>query len=108
MSGIVRDEIVDQSVELGGREPVSLCLEPALEHEPCAAADHVARGLVRDRRQSLAAENHVQGGNQVGCGVDQRPVEIEHYGGNDHSRFASRCSREWQGAPSCGATHRLL
>ena len=44
---------------------------------PSAAAHHVAGRLVGDRRQTFAGKDGVERGDQIGRGVDQRPVEIE-------------------------------
>ena len=60
--------------------------KPALDHQAGAAADHVARRVVGNRRQALAGEDDVQGLDQVGRGVDQRAVEVENDGEGGHDR----------------------
>ena len=82
--GIVGDEVPDQSVELAGGKLAALGCQSALDNRARAAADHVACGIVAERRQAFAAEDDVEGGDQIGRGIDQRPVEIENDGGSNH------------------------
>jgi hypothetical protein len=69
-----------------------LRLQSALDHAPGAAADQIARRRERHGRQSFAGEDDIEGVDQIGRGVDQRPVEIEHDG--DHVRARRRSAGE--------------
>ena len=60
-------------------------LQPAFDHPARAAADHVARRVVVDRRQAFAREHDIERVDQVGRGVDQRAVEIEDDGEGGHA-----------------------
>ena len=51
--------------------------KPALDHAPRAVADQGAGDVVGDRGHALAAEDDVEGVDEVGGGVDERAVEIE-------------------------------
>src|SRR5262245_46712071 len=84
MLGIVRDEILDQMIDLLGRQGAAIGLEAALDQRPRPAADHVARGLVGDRRQAFASEHGVECSNEIGRGIDQRSVEVENGEGGDY------------------------
>ena len=82
--GVVLDEVRHQPVDFGGRTPARFGRQPALDHQPRAAAHHVARRVVRHRRKPLAGEDDVEGRHQVGGGVDQRSVQIEYDNGGRH------------------------
>ena len=43
-------------------------------------------GLIGDRRQAFARQDDVEGRDQIGRGIDQRPVEIEDDEGGSHDR----------------------
>ena len=83
MGCVVIDEVAAEPVDLGRGEGAPLGRKPAFDHVPGAATHHVAGGLIGDRRQTFAGKHGVERGDQIGRGVDQRPVEIEN-SGSDH------------------------
>ena len=58
-------------------KPSRVAPQPALEQPPGARADHATCLLERDWLQSLARQNDIERIDEIGGGVDQRPVEIE-------------------------------
>ena len=77
MRRIMRDELFDEPVHLVHAELAPFSYERAFDQRARAAADQVARGLVSDRRQTLAGEDSVERDDEIGRAVDQRAVEIE-------------------------------
>ena len=57
MCGIVLDEVVDEPVDLCRLELAALGREPASDHRARATANHVARRVIRDRRQTFAGKD---------------------------------------------------
>ena len=68
----------------GGSSDGAFGLDAARDHRAGAAADQIARGVVVDRRQSLAREHHVEGVDEIGRGIDQGAVEVENDGPGGH------------------------
>jgi len=68
---------VEQAVEVGGTEGNALGGKPALDQHLHPAADHGARLVIDDRRNALVGKHRVESCDEIGRGVDQRPVEIE-------------------------------
>src|SRR5260221_3210762 len=56
--------------------------EAALEHATGAMPDQRARLIIRNDRQALAAQYHIEGVDEVRGGVHQGTVEIEDDGGH--------------------------
>ena len=67
----------EHPLEVGLRTRAALGHQRPLDHAPRAAADELAGGLVRHRRQALAAQDQVERLDEVGRGVDQRAVKVE-------------------------------
>jgi len=62
-----------------------LQLQAAFDQPARAGADHVARGMQRHRRQTLAVENIIERVDQVGRRIHKRAVQIEYNSaGRDH------------------------
>src|SRR6266508_118214 len=55
--------------------------QSSLDHALGAAADHVACRLERHGRDALASEHDIERIDEIGCGIDQRSVQIK-----DHDR----------------------
>ena len=68
-----------------GARDAAFQLQAAFDQPARAGADHVARGVQRDRRQALAIEHEIERVDQVGRGVDERAVEIEYDGAERRS-----------------------
>ena len=77
MVAVMGDEILQQTVDFRGGQGAALRGQTALDHHPRAAADHVAGGLVGDRRQAFPGQDGVEGSDQIGRGVDEGAVEVE-------------------------------
>ena len=75
--GVMRDEVGEYFIELFRRHRAAFRRDAALDHGHGAAADQVARGRIRDRRNPFALEHDIEGGDQIGRGIDQGAVEIE-------------------------------
>ena len=84
VGGIMIDELVVQPIEIGLRARQTAFAQAALQHALGAAADHVARRRIGDLRNPFAVEHEVERRDEIGCRVDERPVEIEHDGGPQH------------------------
>ena len=85
MVGVMRDELPAQPLQIGrGAAVTSVRRQPPLQHVPGAAPHHVAGRRERDRRQALLPQDGVEGGDEIGRGIDQRPVQIENDGGRSH------------------------
>ena len=100
MGCVVIDEVARQTVDRGDRQVLAGGRKAALKHEASAAADHVARTLIVDRRQAFARQDGVEGRDQVGRGVDQRSVKVEDDKGGrrkgGHPAIAIGRGLEWQ------------
>ena len=81
---VMGDEVLKHPLDFQGGHCAALRRQTALDHHPSAAADHVAGGLIGDRRQAFAGKDGVEGGDQIGRGVDQGAVEVEDDGGMEH------------------------
>src|ERR1043166_7267155 len=80
MCGVMRDENGEQAIEIGRVERGPLPAERARQHVAGAAADHDPRLRIGHGGVAFAREHRVERGNEVGRGVDQGSVEIEHNG----------------------------
>ncbi len=72
--------------EFGGRHPARR--QPAFEQLARAMADHVADLGRRHRRAAKPPERMVQRRGQVGGGINEGAVEIEHHGSRQAARIA--------------------
>ena len=79
MGGIIIDEVGGEPADVFDAGDAAFQFQPALDQFAGAGADHVARRLQRHRRQAFAVEHVIQCVDQVGRGIDQRAVEIEHH-----------------------------
>ena len=76
-------ELPEQLVEMGRRQLLAGGLEAALDQGAGACADHVARLLDGQGRQSLLLEDHVQGPDEVAGRIGQGSIEVEDGDGRD-------------------------
>ena len=83
MGRVVIDEISGQPVDVFDAGKSAFQFKAAFDQLAGAGADHVARGMQRDRGQALAGENEVECVDQVGRRIDEGAVKIEH---NDAGR----------------------
>ncbi len=72
------DEIRHHPLELLLRRAAALIGEAKFDQAFRARADHGARTRERHRRDTLAFQHGIETADQIGGGVDQRSVEIEH------------------------------
>ena len=77
---------------------------PRCEQRLDPGADHRARLVERHRRDAVAAQDDVERVDQVGRGVDQRSVEVEHDGWGGHGAALAR--GRGQGKAERGLAHR--
>ncbi len=66
-----------QPLEALRRHDDALRRETAFDQRARAGADHVARLREGQRRAVLKRQRMIEGADQIGCGVDEGPVEIE-------------------------------
>jgi hypothetical protein len=67
-----------------------------------AGADHVARRLQRQRGDTLAVEHVVEGGDQIGRGIDQRAIEVEYDNAGRAHRHSLAGARDSCKGPGLG------
>src|SRR5258705_11806433 len=90
MSRIVIEEVVGDPGNVPETGGTALQFQPAFDQPAGAGADHVARGMEGDRRQTLPGENKVERVDQVGRRIHERAVEIEYNGaGRGHRKSLS-------------------
>ena len=77
MGGIVIDEIVGQPGDVFDAGGASLQLQATFDQLSGACADHIARRIQGDGRQTLAVEHEIERVDQVGRRIDERAVKIE-------------------------------
>ena len=78
MCGIVVDEVAGESGDIFDAGGATLQFQAALDQLAGARANHIARRGERDRGKTFAIENKIQRVDQIGRGVHERTVEIEH------------------------------
>ena len=78
MIAVMGDEVLQQTIDFQGGQGAALRGQTALDHHPSAAADHVAGGLVGDRRQAFPGKDGVKGSALMGGVVDHCTVLDEH------------------------------
>ena len=83
---VVGDELVEKPVELLVGRRLARADKGGIEHGAGAAADHLRRRAVGDRRHVMPLEDDVQRAHQVRRGVDERAVEVEGDGRCGHRR----------------------
>ena len=106
MVSIMRNEVAHHSLDFHRRQRAPSRRKATFDQHACAAAHHVARRRVVDRRQALAGERSVQRSDEIGRGIDQRPVEIEDNKGSHHD-CRSLPAKQWNGKPPAAALPRL-
>src|SRR5262249_46932290 len=80
MSGIILDEVDRHAVNILDAGGPTLPFETAFDQLAGTGADHVACGMERDGRQTLAVEHEIERGDQVGRRVDEGTVKVENQG----------------------------
>src|ERR1700736_1887892 len=75
MLRIIGNEIAEHALDVRRGPPRDR--EAALEHATGAVPDQRARLVIRNDRQALTAQYHIEGVDEVRGGVDQGTVEIE-------------------------------
>src|ERR1700716_497134 len=94
MGRIVIDEVAGEPGDVFETGGAALQFQAAFDQPAGARADHIARGMQRDRGQTLAVENEVERVDQVGRRIHERAVEIEYNGaGRGHRKSLSVCAR---------------
>ena len=78
MGRVIIDEIGGEPADVVDAGEAALQFQAALDQLAGAGADHIARGLERDRRQALPVEDIVERVDQVGRRIHERAVKIEH------------------------------
>src|SRR5258707_8700107 len=84
MRRIIGNEIAEHALDVRRGPPRDR--EAALEHATGAMPDQRSRLIIRNGRQALAAQYHIEGVDEVRGGVDQGTVEIEDDGGHAANR----------------------
>src|SRR6185295_15400739 len=80
----------EERIERVRRERDAARRERAFEQRSYAGADHRARLRERNRLHVMASQNDVEHVDQVGRGVDQRAVEVEHDCRGGHAAALTR------------------
>src|SRR6266849_5320596 len=94
MSRIVIDEVAGEPGDIFETGGTAFRFQAALDQPAGARADHVARGMQRDRGQTLAVENKVERVDQVGRRIHERDVEVEYdSAGRGHRKSLSVCAQ---------------
>src|SRR6185437_10681497 len=93
MLRVVRDEILEHAIDLARRNHATLGLYAAHDHCASAAANQVACGRIRHRRQIFAGKLDVERRDEIRRGIDQRAIKIKNDDRAAHGEIVNTCSR---------------